>query len=124
IKFDGKNEKDAVTLNSDEKEYLQDDKEFVGDVETGEVEDVCKTKTTDFESQKVKGTSHTHVSKEVIEKKIEIYKQKLDSLNEQTELMSVSLQSLTNQRKICFETISNIVKKQEDCVGTIVRNIG
>ena len=64
-----------------------------------------------------------YVPKEQIEARIEIYKSKLESLNEQSELNSLGLQTLTNQRKIAFETVSNIIKKQEDGVGTIIRNI-
>jgi hypothetical protein len=58
-----------------------------------------------------------------LESHVEEYKQKLDSLNEQTELMSIGLQSLTNQRKVCFETITNMVKKGHDCLSSIVRNV-
>lgn len=63
------------------------------------------------------------VTKEAIESKMENVKSKLESHNEQSELMSLQLQSLTNQRKIAFETVSNITSKHHDTLATIVRNM-
>ena len=63
------------------------------------------------------------VRKEVVDTKIEQLKQKLDTLNEQSELNSLSLQSLANQRKVAFETISNLINKEHEGIATIVRNI-
>lgn len=58
-----------------------------------------------------------------IEKMIEQYNSKLDTLNEQGEIVSLQLQSLTNKRKIAFETLSNIISKSHDSINTIIRNI-
>lgn len=64
-----------------------------------------------------------YIAKEQIENKIEEINQRLERVNEQSEITSLTLQSLTNQRKIAFETISNLVRKGHDTLSTIVRNM-
>lgn len=63
------------------------------------------------------------VEKNKIETKISTMNLKLDSLNEQSEQLSLKLQSLTNKRKTAFETVSNIIHKEAETMGTFVRNL-
>jgi hypothetical protein len=65
----------------------------------------------------------TYVEKSQIENKIEVINQRLERVNEQSELTSLNLQSLTNQRKIALETVSNLIRKDNDTLETIIRNI-
>lgn len=138
-----KNDKESILLNMSEYGGINTTKDFVFDMQSNDVRRYTSTATGD-ERIDVTGTAYRTenvynprtrrteqrrvetgkwVSKDAIEKKIENYKLKLDSLNEQSELMSLSLQSLTNQRKIAFETISNLVNKEQEGVAAIVRNI-
>ncbi len=64
-----------------------------------------------------------YVEKSQIEAKIEVINQKLERVNEQSEITSLALQSLTNQRKIAFETVSNLIRKNHDTVALIVNNL-
>lgn len=64
-----------------------------------------------------------YLNKSVLSARLENYKLKLESVNEQSELNSLGLQSLTNQRKIALETVSNLVSKQSEGVSTIIRNM-
>lgn len=72
---------------------------------------------------RVKHYNQYDVKKVKIENRITQLNQKLDTLNEQSELLSISLQSLTNQRKIAMETVSNIVKKESDTLSSITNNM-
>lgn len=64
-----------------------------------------------------------YVEKSQIEAKIEVINQKLERVNEQSEITSLALQSLTNQRKIAFETVSNLMRKNHDTIAMIVNNL-
>jgi hypothetical protein len=63
------------------------------------------------------------VRKADIERRINGLDTKLDSVNEQSEIMSLKLQSLTNQRKIAFESVSNVFQKEAETLNSIVRNM-
>ena len=63
------------------------------------------------------------VRKADIERRINGLDTKLDSINEQSEIMSLKLQSLTNQRKIAFESVSNVFQKEVETLNAIVRNM-
>ncbi|MBU0505922.1 MAG: hypothetical protein ABII18_07660 [bacterium] len=118
---------DCVYLSIDERYRQAHDYNIQADMTTGEVRAYRETYSPCGEVQREKDQNEDvkgyWVKVSAIENHVESYKQKLDSLNEQTELMSISLQSLTNQRKVCFETITNIVKKTGDCLSGIVRNV-
>jgi hypothetical protein len=64
-----------------------------------------------------------YVRKADIERRINGLDTKLDSVNEQSEVLSLKLQSLTNQRKIAFETVSNVFQKEAETLNSIVRNM-
>jgi hypothetical protein len=64
-----------------------------------------------------------YVRKADIERRINGIDTKLDTVNEQSELMSLKLQSLTNQRKIAFESVSHVFQKEAETLGSIVRNM-
>ena len=118
-----KDEKDCTPMSQSEIDDLNTEHNFVGNTATMSVE----TQNTSLTGEDViEGTTsggQLYVPKEQIEARLEIYKSKLESVNEQSEIMSLGLQTLTQQRKSAFETVSNIIKKQEDGVATIIRNI-
>lgn len=117
--------KDCIKMTKPEAKVINENIfEYAVDPNTGEV---IPHQTTDLgqltPSEKKEGQKGWYVPKEQIENLIENLKQKLDTLNEQSELLSLSLQSLTNQRKIALETVSNLVNKQHEGLAGIARNI-
>lgn len=127
-KKDGK-ETVKIELESDTLTLFEKKNEYVIDPKTGEAITHTSTLPPDevikeiFKKDKGHNQFEFYVEKDAIEKLIEGQKLKQESVNEQSELMSLSLQSLTNQRKIAFEAISNIVSKQHETLSSIVRNL-
>lgn len=137
----------CISLSQDEHNFLNQDINYVGNPSTLSVEPqsseisgdnyihaIANTYTND--EGELCGTSldpgkngtlfykgKLYVTKEAIEMRIENYKAKLETVNEQSELLSLDLQTLTNQRKIAFETVSQIIRKQDEGMSTIIKNI-
>lgn len=125
-----KDGKETVLLTPDEKELLNQDLEYRFNTHLMELQSDPTTifGTIEPYAEKKSGgrnptTEGYYIEKDTIEKKLELKKEKLEALNEQSELLSLRLQSMTNQRKIAFETISNLVSKQHEGTATIVRNM-
>ena len=124
LKGDNKKDKvDSVPLSQNEiNEYINHDITITGHPDT-----ISTTSSSEASENPVSGTNvagSLYVDKEKISTAIEQYKMKLDTVNEQSELMSIDLQTLTNQRKIAFETVSQIIRKQDEGMSTIIKNIG
>ena len=115
--------KDYVRVEPGDSHHIDWDKTFVGDEFTDKTQDVVKTqKSYDAMGDQWEDGARW-VRKADVEHRINALDTKLDSVNEQSEIMSLKLQSLTNQRKIAFETVSNVFRKEADTLGTIVRNL-
>lgn len=117
--------KEAIPMTKQEEETINKNIfEYIPDPKTGEPIPHKTTELGQLEGSYKKGNKgEYYVPKEQIEKLIENLQLKLNTLNEQSELLSLNLQSLTNQRKIAFETISNLVNKQHEGLASITRNI-
>lgn len=122
-KGDNDDKKDSVAVSQSELNFLNEDISYVGNSETLSVEEQSTQLTGDDHINGTTSGGSLYVTKESIEAKIEAYKMKLETVDEQTELMSIDLQTLTNQRKIAFETVSQIIRKQDEGMSTIVKNI-
>lgn len=118
-----------VPLNtSEEQRSFQKNSDYQTNWEAKEGEAKFKDGSTwmspqEFQEKTKQKDGKVYVEKSQLENKLEILNQKLDGMNEQSELTSVQLQSLTNQRKIAFETLSQLLRKQHETLGTMVRNL-
>lgn len=130
-KTEKKGDKDCVKISVSEYNRANNVSEYNVEPETGKVH---SHPSKDFGSLAIQETAYSgkwpnrkateyYVTKESIEHLIESVKTRFDTLNEQSELMSLGLQTLTNQRKIGLETVSNITRKQSDASSTIVGNM-
>ncbi len=121
--FEFDKQKDWVKIEAGEESFLDREVTFIGDEFAENAEDMVKIQieTSPLDSR------HEHdgryVRKESLEKKISLLDTKLDSVNEQSELMGLKLQSLTNQRKTAFESVSNLFRKEAETLNTVVSNI-
>jgi chromosome segregation ATPase len=115
--------KDYVRVEQEDTSHIDWDKDFIGNEFSENTQDVIKTQKKYDEMGDEWEDGARYVRKADIEHRINALDTKLDSVNEQSEIMSLKLQGLTNQRKIAFETVSNVFRKEADTLGTIVRNL-
>lgn len=80
-----------------------------------------------FNKFKVEGDDDKHniyaIPKDSIQSKIELITTRMETFQDQNEMINTQIQSLTNGRKISFETLSNFVSKENETLSTIVRNM-
>ncbi|MBX7148180.1 hypothetical protein K1X76_03780 [bacterium] len=122
INSEGKLTDDYRHLTKDKSDDLQKDKLM----EKSAKSDIKYVQIKDKKTGKMKNSSTIEscsVLKKDIETKIETLKQKMEGLNEQSEISSLSLQSITSQRKIALDSVSNLINKQDEGLSNIVRNI-
>lgn len=115
--------KDYVRVEPGEEEFLDRDMEFIPNEFAETVEEMVKKQIKDSPLDSHYEGQERYVRKESLEKKINILDTKLDSVNEQSEIMSLKLQSLANQRKTAFESVSNLFRKENETLNTVVNNI-
>lgn len=119
----GNEQTDFVEISKEQLSFLQQDWTHTGNefAESEKEKILSEWKAMDFPFVEREGK--IYVRKPDLENKVNTYDTRLDTVNEQSELMSLKLQSLTNQRKTAFETVSNVFRKETDTLNTIVGNL-
>lgn len=116
-------QKDYVEVKPGEEEWIDYDVTMIGNEFADHPEEVVASqkKYEAMDSEWDDGVRY--VRKADIERRINGLDTKLDTVNEQSEIMSLKLQSLTNQRKIAFESVSHVFQKEAETLSGIVRNM-
>jgi hypothetical protein len=116
-------QKDFVEVKPGEEAFIDYDVTMIGN-EFADRTDQVVTTQKNYEAMDSEWDGGVrYVRKADIERRINGLDTKLDSVNEQSEIMSLKLQSLTNQRKIAFESVSHVFQKEAETLNTIVRNM-
>lgn len=120
-------DQDWIPVSEKEFEELNHLQTFVGNEFAESPSGMVKSHSDPLKGEEAMNTKtkdgRLYVLKDNVEQKITLLETKLDTVNENSEIMSLNLQSLTHQRKNAFETVSNLFRKEADTLNTIVRNI-
>jgi hypothetical protein len=116
-------QKDFVEVKAGEEQFIDYDVTMIGNEFADRPNEVVTTQRK-YEAMDSKWDHGIrYVRKADIERRINGLDTKLDTVNEQSEIMSLKLQSLTNQRKIAFESVSHVFQKEAETLSSIVRNM-